>query len=323
MKRLNLGEGYLEVLCEEDDGQSERVIQLPAIVSVAERLTEPAKVDPEGRAAVDAERITTCSAADLGPGPWGQDGSGTYVGEVRVLEVERARTILEGSVDEQVDAAVRLLVERGALDRRRTGLGVEVPPPHGVRGDAVVVVVEPGRENLTRELLATAAVLARDIVGHVVAFATPEGAHVGALAQAGADALVVVDGAKVEEDVADALATWAVDADPWAIVLPSTTWGREVGGRVAARLDAGLTGDAVGLEVSTVVSTGEVQLLSWKPAFGGRLVAAIYASTRDPDGNRARRCPCPSVAAHLDAADQFDDRHRDASGARACHLVRA
>ncbi len=296
VKRLNLGEGHLEVLCEEDDGQSERVVQLPAIVSVAERLTEPAKVDPEGRAAVAPDRITTLGAADLGEGPWGQDGSCTYVGEVRVLEVERARSILEGSVDEQVDEAIRLLRERGALDRRRTGLGVEVPSAHGVRGDAVVVVVEPDRENLTRELLAAAAVLARDIVGHVVAVATPEGAHVGALAQAGADALVVIDRAKVEEDVAGALASWAMDADPWAILLPSTTWGREVGGRVAARLEAGLTGDAVGLEVSRTVTTGEVQLLSWKPAFGGRLVAAIYASTRIQMATvRAGVLPRPSL----------------------------
>jgi electron transfer flavoprotein alpha subunit len=91
--------------------------------------------------------------------------------------------------------------------------------------------------------------------------------------------LVVVDGAEAEEDVASALASWADQADPWAILLPSTAWGREVGGRAAARLAAGLTGDAVGLEVSEVVSTGEVQLLAWKPAFGGRLVAAIYASS--------------------------------------------
>jgi electron transfer flavoprotein alpha subunit len=279
VKRLDLGEGQLKVLCEEDDGQSERVVELPAVVSTAERLIEPAKVDPDGRAAVQADRITTLSAADLGPGPWGQDGSGTYVGEVRVLDIERAHHQLEGSVDEQVDEAVRLLVERGALDMRREGLALEVPTAHGVRGLAIAVAVEPDRENLTAELLGAAAVLARDIAGHVVAFAAPPEAQAGLLAGAGADALVIVDGAEAEEDVASALAAWAEDADPWAILLPSTAWGREVASRAAARLGAGLTGDAVGLEVSEVVSTGEVQLLAWKPAFGGRLVAAIYASS--------------------------------------------
>jgi electron transfer flavoprotein alpha subunit len=278
-KRLDLGEGQLKVLCEEDDGQSERVVELPAVVSTAERLTEPAKVDPEGRAAVDAGCITTLTADDLGSGPWGQDGSGTYVGEVRVLDIERGHVMLEGTVDEQVGEAVRLLAGRGALDMRREGLALEVPAARGVRGFPIAVAVEPDRENLTRELLGAAAVLARDIAGHVVAFAEPPEAQAGLLAGAGADALVVVDGAEVEEDFASALACWAAAAEPWAVLLPSTAWGREVGGRAAARLGAGLTGDAVGLEVSEVVSTGEVQLLAWKPAFGGRLVAAIYASS--------------------------------------------
>jgi electron transfer flavoprotein alpha subunit len=279
VKQLDLGDGQLKVLCEEDDGQTERIVQLPAVISTAERLTEPAKVKPEGRAAVDASLITTLAAADLGAGPWGQDGSGTYVGEVRVLEIERAHLMLAGDVDAQVDQAVRLLAERGALDMRRTGLALEVTAARGVRGQAVVVAVEPDRANLTDELLAAAALLALDITGHVVAFAAPPEAQAGALAAAGADALVVFDGAEAEEDVAAALAAWAEREQPWAILLPSTAWGREVASRAAARLGAGLTGDAVGLEVSTAVTTREMQLLAWKPAFGGRLVAAIYASS--------------------------------------------
>jgi electron transfer flavoprotein alpha subunit len=46
-----------------------------------------------------------------------------------------------------------------------------------------------------------------------------------------------------------------------------------VASRVAARLDAGLTGDAIQLDID-----GD-RLVSWKPAFGGRLVAAIRASS--------------------------------------------
>ena len=44
-------------------------------------------------------------------------------------------------------------------------------------------------------------------------------------------------------------------------------------GRTAARLGAGLTGDAVGLGVESG------RLVAWKPAFGGRLVAAVTASS--------------------------------------------
>ena len=51
--------------------------ELPAVLSCAERLIDPAKVDPPGRAAVPADRIRRLTAADLGPGPWGQAASPT------------------------------------------------------------------------------------------------------------------------------------------------------------------------------------------------------------------------------------------------------
>jgi electron transfer flavoprotein alpha subunit len=121
----------------------------------------------------------------------------------------------------------------------------------------VAVVVEPDRAQLTDELLYAAVGLAAEIDGHVVA--------------------LVADG--VEEDVAAAVATWTTAERPWAILLPSTTWGREVGGRVAAGVGAGLTGDAVALEVARTATSGDARLLAWKPAFGGRLVAAIYCSS--------------------------------------------
>jgi hypothetical protein len=52
-----------------------------------------------------------------GGGPWGQDGNGTYVGEVRVLELDCARRLLHGSDPADLDQAVRLIVERSALAR--------------------------------------------------------------------------------------------------------------------------------------------------------------------------------------------------------------
>ena len=117
---------------------------------------------------------------------------------------------------------------------------------------------------------------------------------------------------------------WAAAAKPWAILLPSTAWGREVGGRAAARLDAGLTGDAIDLEVSRVASTGEAQLLAWKPAFGGRLVAAIYCSSPIQMATvRAGVLPTPSPP-RLDNVDACNDHpHGGTPRARAGHGVGA
>jgi electron transfer flavoprotein alpha subunit len=277
VRELELGEGVVRVGCEHDDEWVEKVVTLPAVLSTAERLCDPCKQPPEARAAVDPTRMRTLRAGDLGPGPWGQHGSPTRVGAVRVMEIVRAGHRLEGPVAEQVDEAVRLLQGRGALDP--VAARVEGEPVPGRIDDptpAIGVVLERGRPRLTGELLGAAARLAVEIDGRVVALGVDPGDD-EALGGAGADAVIELigghDGGPVEEDVAAAVAGWAEEVTPWALLAPGTPWGREVAARVAAAIDAGLTGDAVELDVE------DGRLVGWKPAFGGRTVAAIHCSS--------------------------------------------
>ncbi len=283
VRELSLVEGAVVVRLEHDDEWVEATVALPAVLTVAERLCDPAKVPPEGRAAVAAERITTVGAADLGDGPWGAVASPTSVGEVRVLEVERLRRRLDGPLAEQVDAAVAVLVDRGALEDGG-GVATEPLPAQGAgpgAGPAVAVLVEAGRPRLTRELLGAAARLAAELDGHVVAAGTdlPPAPELG---RWGADRAVEVAGALVEEDVAVGVAQWCGAVQPWAVLAPSTAWGREVASRVAATLGAGLTGDAVGLtREDGVAADGSpvARLVAWKPAFGGLVVAAVRSAS--------------------------------------------
>jgi electron transfer flavoprotein alpha subunit len=264
----------VDARCEHDDGWMQAEVELPALLSCAERLCEPTKVDPEGRAAVPADRVRRLTAADLGPGPWGADASPTWVGPVKVMAVSRARVSHpDAPLAEQVRNAVHMLHERGAL-RDAPDERVDTVPAarRGARGPVIAVVAEPDRAHSTRELLGAAARLATEIDGRVVAI-TLEAPKPAVLAAWGADEIVHETTAHVEEDVANAVVNWAGMSSPWAIITGSTAWGREVASRVAARLDAGLTGDAVDLEVS------EGRLLAWKPAFGGQLVAAIGATS--------------------------------------------
>jgi electron transfer flavoprotein alpha subunit len=89
----------------------------------------------------------------------------------------------------------------------------------------------------------------------------------------GADEIIRLQGENVEEDVADAVSAIAALEQPWAMLVASTAWGREVAARTATWLHAGLTGDAVEFE-----RDGD-RLIAWKPAFGGQLVAAIGCSS--------------------------------------------
>ena len=68
------------------------------------------------------------------------------------------------------------------------------------------------------------------------------------LGAAGADVVVALDGSAVAvaEDVADALVAFVRETEPWAVLAPSTAFGREVAGRAAAATGSGLVGDRGG-----------------------------------------------------------------------------
>ncbi|HEU5302815.1 MAG TPA: FAD-binding protein [Acidimicrobiia bacterium] len=285
VRHLSVKGSTFHLRCEHDDGWVQLEVDQPLVASCAERLIDPCKVPPEGRATVDPEMIRVVDAHDLGPGPWGADASPTRVGPVRVHEVEREQVVLTGSPEEQVRAAVRRLQERNALvdPEEDAGAILRVCDPVGDGpgagpsvGPNVGVVLEPDRAHTARELLGAAAGLAREIGGRVSAL-TLEAPRAAVLGSWGADEIVAVEGDLVEEDVARVVAEWGADPAAWAILAPSTAWGREVAGRAAARLGAGLTGDAVGLEVGRDADAG--RLVAWKPAFGGQLVAAILTSS--------------------------------------------
>jgi electron transfer flavoprotein alpha subunit len=268
----------VDVGLELDDEWVEATVSLPAVLSTAERLIDPCKIkDPEEWATVDPARIRQLCAADLGDGPWGQAGSPTRVGETRAEEVDRARLVLEGPLQDQVAHLVALLKDRGALAPGAVDevSDEEVPSTEG-DGVMVVVIVEPHRERLSRELLGGAARLARELGGRVAAIG-PALPATDDLSAWGADRAVTVapaaEGPLVEEDVAQSVAEWVDEHSPEIVLTGSTAWGREVASRVAAATGSGLTGDAVGLAAEAG------RLVAWKPAFGGTLVAAITTTS--------------------------------------------
>ena len=282
VRHFSLHGDRLELRLEHDDEWVDVAVQLPAVVSCAERLCDPCKIkDPEAWATVDGSHIQTVSAADLGPGPWGQEASPTTVGPVQMIDVERSRQMMTGTLDEQIEQAVAILAENGAL---ASGSSAEPPLVSGrvMAGDdgpAIAVLVESGRGRVNRELLGAAAELATEIGGWVAALGPGLDEPEEDLGSWGADEQIAVGEtgsgpALVEEDLAGAMTGWAAETQPWAVLAPGTAWGREVASRMAAALGAGLTGDAVGLMVDDAG-----KLIALKPAFGGWLVAEILCAS--------------------------------------------
>jgi electron transfer flavoprotein alpha subunit len=267
----------LSLKLEHDDGSEEVELSLPALLAVAERLCEPCKVPPPLRAEVPTEKIRMVTAGDLGAGPWGQEGSPTRVGRTRALHRDRVRKVLSGTAEEQVAEALALLDQRGALSTTRSeapgdGTGGPMARSANASGGIIGALIEPDRARLGAEILGTVSRLASSIGGRVDALAF-EGDDAGALGAAGADAVTVFGGDPIAEDVAAAIAEWSAQNPVWAIVGPSTAFGREVLGRLAASLGAGLVGDAIALDIV------EGELVAAKPAFSGAMVADITCTS--------------------------------------------
>ena len=93
VRHLAIAGTTVDARCEHDDGWLQAEVELPAVLSCAERLCEPTKAGPAERAAVPAGRIRRLGAAELGPGPWGAAASPTWVGPVKVMAVSRARIV--------------------------------------------------------------------------------------------------------------------------------------------------------------------------------------------------------------------------------------
>ncbi|HAT4141832.1 TPA: electron transfer flavoprotein subunit alpha/FixB family protein [Clostridium perfringens] len=102
------------------------------------------------------------------------------------------------------------------------------------------------------------------------------------LSRHGADEVLVVDAPELEHYTTDgytkAICELANAKKPNIIFIGATFIGRDLGPRVAARLETGLTADCTSLDVN--VESGD--LLATRPAFGGNLMATIVCPDHRP-----------------------------------------
>ncbi len=273
VRTLDLREQELHLGCERDDGWREVVVELPVVISASERLCSPAKAKPEIFQTISNDQIRHLDAASLGCGPWGSEGSPTSVGKTRTLTSNRRKIRLSGPAEKVSEQLMQLLIEKGLFEAdQHQSVGRVQNSTNVFDRHPVTVVIEPGKKQLARELLGKAAEIGERRNANVVALVFDDSNSMD-FASWGADEVVRSMSNGLEELAGRLVADWAVGTQPFCIIGPSTTWGREVMGRAAARLGVGLTGDAVELELTSETLT------CWKPAFGGQLLAAVTSAS--------------------------------------------
>jgi electron transfer flavoprotein alpha subunit len=273
---------------ETDDGFETIECDLPAVLTAAERLIRPIKVKEPQLGAGRTKPIREVSAAELSDDTsiFGFSGSPTWVKEIRSLARTREVEFIDGpTADEKAAKLLERLETTGALNGTKQSTDVlELRDTADVIGDReVLVVTELLDDKLRRvsfELLGKGIELARNLNARLSAFVAGAsvGAHVRALAAHGADRVYVAEDERLVRYSTAAYAsvlTSVIKAySPIIVLLPSTSNGRDLAPRVAARLQVGLTADCIDLSLD---DTGA--LVQHKPAFGGNIVALIFSRT--------------------------------------------
>lgn len=274
---------------ETDEGFETVECDLPALLTAAERLVRPIKVKQEQVELGREKPITVVTSSDLMSDLtiFGLAGSPTVVTEIRSLARTRQIEFIEGdSADDKARRLVEKLISRGALGNKQRKMEPGPAPIAAARkvpGREVWVVAELiGGEvrGVTFELLGKGIELAARLSATLAAFVAgaDAGRHAKVLAAYGAERVYFTEDESLREytnSVYTSLLTRGIQTyHPIVVLMPSTSNGRDMAPRVAARLAVGLTADCIDLDVN---DRGE--LVQHKPAFGGNIVALIISRT--------------------------------------------
>jgi electron transfer flavoprotein alpha subunit len=287
-RSLSISGDTLTAERETDSGFDTLECSLPALASATEDLAPERFPKRAERQAAKEKPIQAVSAAELSSdlSLFGAAGSPTWVESVETVEDIRAKRVLEGELPDQINTLVAFLLERGLFGTWADDDDADSGgPPERRLGDGKAVWVvaetfEDGLRPVTFELLGKANELAAKYNGEVGVVLAGSGVdhHPASLAVHGADVVYMADHRRLAAYATDeyaALLSTAIRAHtPGVVLFGSTAIGRDLAPRVAARLSLGLTGDCIDLDVND-----RGQLLQYKPAFGGNIVAPILSKT--------------------------------------------
>ena len=291
VRKLEVGELGKDISAERltDVGYDVVGCPLPALITVTEGAA------PEtypGRGEMEAARtrpITEVTAAELSGNTslFGTEGSPTWVSDILSVETNREGTVVRDKAPEDaVSLLLDYLKKRGLIGERRSNgpkRNLRRPKREPVDSGAIWAVAEIlGDEvrHVTLELLGSANDLASQVetAPEAVLVGDSVERYIPALTAYGADCVHMAQAphlAQYDTHLYTAILAAAIkERSPYAVLIPSTVYGRDLAARLAARLGLGLTGDCVGLEIDS-----EGRLVQHKPAFGGNIVAPILSRT--------------------------------------------
>jgi electron transfer flavoprotein alpha subunit len=270
-----------------DAGHEVVACALPALVCVTEGVARERYPSRDEIAAAQDQPVEAITCAQLASDVtlFGPAGSPTWVEDIRLIEPNRLGMLMPEAepvaMASQVAAFLqqRLAALAGAAEAE-PGPTARYPDDRRRSIWVVAEILQGALRHVTQELLGKARALTDITRSEVVAvlIGPPQEVLVQALGAYGADRVLVLDPAPLgpvwSRAVSRTLAEAIRAAQPYAVLFAATADGRDLAARIAARLQLGLTGDAIDLEINA-----QGQLVQLKPALGGNVVAPILSKT--------------------------------------------
>jgi electron transfer flavoprotein alpha subunit len=272
-----------------DEGYQVVACPLPALVCVTEGVARERYPIPPEIAAAQARPIEEigCSHLSSDLSLFGLAGSPTWVADIRLVTPNRLGMVVAEKHPPAAARQVAVLLQEHLARLAAADTGAQPQPgsqrySHERRQSIWVVAetVRGGLRHVTLEMLGKARALTIATQSEVVAVLIgPAQDHlIQDLIAYGADRVLVLDhtllGPVWSRAVSYALADAIRAAQPYAILFAATVDGRDLAARIAARLQLGLTGDAIDLEIND-----QGHLVQLKPALGGNVIAPILSKT--------------------------------------------
>jgi electron transfer flavoprotein alpha subunit len=276
--------GTLEVVGETEEGWSRYEVATPCLITIGEKIVKMKFPKPEALKEAEGKPFEVRGISDLGlaPGEVGFAGSPTLVQALRNEEPARAKLVFDGG---PVLGRVREAGERirDLLTRSRAlPAPCRLPPiaPQD-RGEVLVFAARPegGLDPEALPLLSEVLRLPEPLYPSAVGFGPLTDEDRRRLVQGGAVRAYWSSG-DAEWRSPEAMVSMVCELlrkqkQASGVLFLSTTWARELAGRVSGRMALGLTGDAVTLSWDSAAG-----LVFGKPSFGGGLVAQVVSKRR-------------------------------------------
>ena len=261
--------------------------RIPLLITTAERLIQPYRPTPLDLEAAQIKPYRVVQASNLHTtDTFGFEGSPTYVSDIHPIETKRKCVIIDGNtVEEKTQKLVNTLLDLGLFVGWKDSQQNIVPQQSRITKDKrafwiIAEFVQGRTRSVTYELLGKGLELATKLESELIAlvFGSASQYELNTLIAHGADRVCVLKNARLSQysndAYANALAQIIREFEPFAVIAPSTSFGRDFMPRVAARLGLGMTSDCIDLELND-----KTQLVQMKPAFGGNIVAPIISKT--------------------------------------------